>query len=142
MKIPFPTGPRALVTDSFHRYLERTYKLGVAMSMADLGGAYNLNAPVTSDKGRFVARVYRPWVTRPRLRAFQHLRHQLKAQRLPIILSLPKADGRMVAAFDHRVLELEPFVPNSGAVESWERYEKAFSLLGRLTVLCPGRSQP
>ncbi len=132
MKIPFPTGPRALATDGLQRYLERTYKLGVVTNMADLGGAYNLNALVTSDKGRFVARVYRPWVTLPRLRALQRLKHQLEAQRLPVIPPLPRADGRTVAAFDNRVLELEPFVPNSGAVESWERYEKAFSLLGRL----------
>lgn len=49
-----------------------------------------------------------------------------------MVLPLPTSDGRPVASFAGRVLELEPFVPNSGAVESWRRYEAAFSLLGKL----------
>lgn len=67
IKVPFPTGPRASVTASFLGYLEQTYKLGVVTTTADLGGAYNLNALVTSAEGRFVARLHRPWVTRRRL---------------------------------------------------------------------------
>ena len=131
MNASFPTGPRASFTVALHDYLEQTYRLDIT-DTTDLGGAYNLNTLVMSDKGRFVARVYRPWVTPLRLEALQRLKHQLKAHHLPVILPLPTADGRMVASLDGRVLELEPFAPNSGAVESWGRYEEAFSLLGSL----------
>lgn len=130
--VAFPTGPRASSTSGLQSYLERTYRLGPITATVDLGGAYNLNALVTSDGGRFVARVYRPWVTSPRLEALQSLKHRLKAHHLPVVLPLPTSDGRTVASFDGRVLELEPFVPSDGATESWERCEKAFSLLGKL----------
>ena len=131
MKAPFPTGPRASFTAGLQGYLEQTYRLEIT-SAADLGGAYNLNVLLNTPKGRFVARVYRPWVTPSRLEALQRLKLQLKAHHLPVVLPLPATDGRTVASFDGRVLELEPFVSNSGAVESWERYEKAFALLGKL----------
>ena len=130
MNASFPTGPRASFTVALHSYLEQTYRLDIT-DTTDLGGAYNLNTLVMSDKGRFVARVYRPWVTPLRLEALHRLKGKLKAQ-LPVVLPLPTADGHTVAPFDGRLLELEPFVPNSGAVESWGRYEEAFSLLGSL----------
>ncbi len=132
MNVTFPTGPRAAVTAGLQGYLERTYRLGPITATADLGGAYNLNALLSTPKGRFVARVYRPWVTSPRLEALQGLKHRLKVYHLPVVLPLPTSDGRTVASFGGRVLELEPFVPNDGAIESWERCEKAFSLLGKL----------
>lgn len=130
MKAPFPTGPRASFTVALHDCLEQTYRLDIT-DTTDLGGAYNLNVLLSTPKGPFVARVYRPWVTPLRLEALHRLKCELKAQ-LPVVLPLPTADGRTVAPFDGRVLELEPFVPNSGAVESWARYEEAFSLLGSL----------
>lgn len=130
MKAPFPIGPRASFTAGLQGYLAQTYRLEIT-SAADLGGAYNLNALLNTPEGRFVARVYRPWVTPRRLEALHRLKRELKAH-LPVVLPLPTADGRTVASFDERVLELELFVPNSGAVESWGRYEEAFSLLGSL----------
>ncbi len=130
--IPFPLGPRASVTEDLCTYLEQTYDIETVTASADLGGTYNLNALITSAKGRFVARVYRPWVTPSRLEALQQLKHYLRAQHLPVVLPLIAPDGRTVVPYEGRVLELEPFIPNSGAVESWERYEKAFALLGRL----------
>lgn len=131
-KIQCSVGPRATFTDELHFYLERTYDIGSITATNDLGGAYNLNVLLTSARGHFVVRIYRPWVTPPRLEEVQRLKRYLHAQHLPVVLPLAALSSRAVTSYEGRVLELEPFVPNDGAAESWERYKKAFALLGRL----------
>lgn len=132
VKASFPTGPRASVDTGLLKAVAHLYGLEPASDVSDLGGAYNLNVRLRSTKGSYVARVYRPWVTLTRVRALQRLKGQLAEQQLPVVLPLATLDGSTCIVYSQRVVEVEPFAPNDGAVESWRYYERAFTLLGKL----------
>jgi Ser/Thr protein kinase RdoA (MazF antagonist) len=142
---PFPLGPRATTSDALVALLAQSYALGTVERVADLGGAYNLNLRLTTARGDYVARVYRPWVTPLRLAALQRLRQELAARGIPVIPPVPTATGEPLVRVGERVAEVEPFVPHPPAEETWERYTLLVSVLARLHAAlrtCDGAPLP
>jgi homoserine kinase type II len=132
MQTDFPLGPRASLTPDLLSTVAHAYGLGPMHTVADLGGAYNLNVRLNSDAGDFVLRVYRPWVTPQRLQAIQAVKRQLHTVGIPLVLPLPTRDGQTVFTYAQRCIELEPHLPHDGSADTAARYVQAFALLGRL----------
>jgi len=98
----------------------------------DLGGSANLNLLVDDRSGRFVARVYRPFVTPARLDGLQRVRRALSAHGLPVVAPVPTRAGRPWSWLEDRLVEVEPFVPSTGRMNSVARLETALPTLGRM----------
>lgn len=125
-------GPRAILTSELAEAAARAFGLGGVAGARDLGGTYNLNVLLETEHGRYVVRVYRPWVTPTRLLAVQETREYLARCGLPVVRPLRTPDGRRMVWLDGRLVEVEPFVPHDGTADSWERCARAFAALARL----------
>jgi Ser/Thr protein kinase RdoA (MazF antagonist) len=108
------------------------FDLGTLSNAYDLGGTYNLNALLVSPTRKYVLRVYRPWVTPERLGYIQQTRKTLAQMGLPIPQPLARPTGETMLALEGRLVEVEPFVAHDHTADSWNRYAKAFALLGSL----------
>ncbi len=98
----------------------------------DMGGTYNLNLRLQSERGDVVVRVYRPWVSVARLTAVQGLRHALRQDGIPTIVPLVRPNGATTLQVDGRLIEVEPWVSSESGADTWERYIAAGAELGRL----------
>lgn len=148
MKSSLPIGPRAEYSAALLKTLTRAYDLGAVRSYADLGGTYNVNLRLDTARGTFVARVHRPWVTPERLRVLRLVKQRLQAAQIPVAVPIPARRGAAWVQHDDRLIEVEPFIAHSGATDTWQRYEQAFAMLGRMhtalaacTALPPPRVQ-
>jgi Ser/Thr protein kinase RdoA (MazF antagonist) len=142
MDATFPVGPRAVVSFGLLQALQCQYPLGAIEAWADLGGAYNLNLALHTSRGTSVARIYRPWVTPQRLQAIQVIKQGLAAHAIPVVLPIPTSAGDPLLVHEQRVVEVEPFLPGSGAAESWPAYEAAFAVLGQLHGVLAAYARP
>src|SRR5689334_6532490 len=96
-----------------------------AESAKDLGGSSNLNLLVESRDGgeRYVARVYRPWVTPKRLADMQLVRRRLAEGGVPAPLPIYTFDRKPWIVVDGRRVEVEPYIEHDAKMDSWQRIE-------------------
>ncbi len=130
-------GPRADVSVDLLEAVRDAWGLGTIVdmvSLVDVGGTYNLNVRLQTDRGDVVMRVYRPWVRPERLAAVQALREALWQVGIPVITPLVRPDGSTTLTHGDRQIEVEPWVSSDGGADSWERYQAAAIDLGRLHV--------
>jgi homoserine kinase type II len=112
--------------------LEQHYRVTPRTAPKDLGGSSNLNLLVDDGVRKFVARVYRPWVSDERLMDVQGARRRLAEARLPCLPPLTTTDGRAWVRMRAGLLELEPYVENDGRMNTLARIESSLALLGRM----------
>jgi homoserine kinase type II len=104
----------------------------------DLGGSSNLNLLLTADQGRYVVRVYRPWVTAARLTDLQRVRRHLADNGVPCSPPLPTRSGALWIRVEDRLVEVEPYVEHDAKMDTWARLAAGLPLLGRIhALLCP-----
>ena len=130
-------GPRAAISPALLDDVRDAWGLGTIADLAglgDVGGTYNLNVRLQTDRGDVVMRVYRPWVRPERLAAIQALRESLWQGGTPVITPLIRPDGTTMLSWGDRLIEVEPWVSSDGGADSWERYQAAAPQLGTLHV--------
>lgn len=101
----------------------------------ELGGSSNLNIMVTGASGRFVARVYRHWVTPGRLDAIQRARQALNEGGVPSPPPVPTLDGKDWCVAEGLLAEVERFVDRDADMDSWETLQRGLPWLGRVHSL-------
>src|SRR5262245_18688372 len=125
-------GPRATHSEELLTQVCAIFNLGTFSNAYDLDGCFSLNDCLLSSIGRYVVRVYRPWVTCERLRSIQETKKALARRGLPIPQPIAMHTGETMVALEGRLVEVEPFVTYSHVADSWDQYAKAFALLGSL----------
>lgn len=129
-------GLRARPSTALLAALRDHYGLVPTAGNLDLGGSSNLNLRVTDGDERFVARVYRRYVTAPRLAAIQLVRNELVQSGLPCSTVVPTRAGGPWIVSDGRLVEVERHVGHDAEMDDWERLEAGMPVLGRIhTVL-------
>ncbi len=121
-------GLRASSSPELFKRLREAYGIDVDESALDLGGSANLNLLVD---GRWVVRVYRPYVTPARLDAINIARTALALGGVPTSRPQSSLDGRPWTRLTGRLVEVEPYIRSDGIMNSWERLEAGLPLLGR-----------
>ncbi len=99
----------------------------------DLGGSSCLNLLMARKGARFVARVYRPYVTEARLTDIQGVRGLLKQWGIPCADVLPALSEAPYIRYQGRLIEAERYVVHDGNMDTLPRLERALPLLGRMT---------
>ncbi len=125
-------GPRTILTENDILFLAGAFQIGPVSLSKDLGGAYNLNLLLTTEKGNVVLRVHRPWVTQLRLEQLHEMKSMLARAGFPVPLPLATTNGETTLHYKDRLVELEPFIAHDGEADTWGRNFVAFSLLGKL----------
>lgn len=123
-------GPRPQFDDV--SFLSNHFPLGQVHVVKDLGGTYNLNLLLSTERGNVVLRVYRSWVTSERLSHIQKVRRALSRAAFPVPLPLLTNTGETILFYNDHLMEIEPFITHDGIADTWEHNVNAFSLLGRL----------
>lgn len=131
-------GLRATPSPDLLEALGDCYGIQISQKVIDLGGSSNLNLLVASPQGQYVIRVYRPHVTEDRLTDLQRVRHTLGAQGIPCLNPIPARDGTTWIRLNDRLVEVEPFMPHDGKMDSLHRLETALPLLGRIHTILQG----
>lgn len=145
MELPFATGPRAVASAALLTMLARAYDMGALQGYADLGGTYNANLRLDTARGAFVARVHRPWVTTERLGGLRRVKQHLQAASIPVAVPIPSRRRVAYVQHDDRLVEVERFISHDGTASTWQRYEQAFGMLGRVhaaLAACPAPPPP
>jgi homoserine kinase type II len=130
-------GPalRARPTPALLDLLRDHYGIDGPADVTDLGGSSNLNLLVTARDARYVARVYRPWVTAARLADIQRARRAINRGGVPCPEPLPTRDGAGWTSLDGRLVEVEPYIAHDAKMDSWERLAVGLPFLGRIHTL-------
>jgi homoserine kinase type II len=123
-------GPRVELNDL--SFLSEYFHFSEIRLIKDLGGTYNLNLLLQTEKGLYVLRSYRPWTTQTRLSQLHQIKLLLASAKFPVNLPIADITGETVLSHNHRLMELEPFIVHDGEANNWEHNFIAFSLLGRL----------
>lgn len=131
-------GLRATPSPRLFELLRERYGLDDTDEPRDLGGSSCLNLLVTRGGGRYVARVYRPYVSAARLDAIQQVRRELARGGVPCTAVVPTREGEPWTTIDGRLVEAEPFVERDADMDSWERLELGIPWLGRIHSLLKG----
>jgi Ser/Thr protein kinase RdoA (MazF antagonist) len=125
-------GLRATPSPMLLDLLGEQYGLDATDEALDLGGSSCLNLLVAAGGIRYVARVYRPYVSVPRLDAIQLVRRELANGGVPCSEVLPTREGKPWAVIESRLVEVECFVESDAQMDSWERLEMGLPWLGRI----------
>src|SRR5438874_5162087 len=131
-------GSRATPSPGLLERLRERYGLDGPDEAQDLGGSSCLNLQVTAGGRRYVARVYRPYVSEARLEAIQQVRRELARGGVPCTAVLPTRGGEPWTVIDGRLVEVEDFVEREGDMDSWERLEAGLPWLGRVHSVLRG----
>ncbi|MEX2246378.1 MAG: phosphotransferase [Dehalococcoidia bacterium] len=127
-------GLRAKPSSELFHVLRERYGLD-AEGATDLGGSSNLNLLIA---GRWVARVYRPYVTAARLADINRVREAIRAGDVPSAEVIPTGDGEPWTMAGDRLVEVERYVTSDARMNSWERLEDGLPTLGRIhSLLAP-----
>lgn len=129
---PFQVGPRATATPGLIEVVRTAWHIGEVAEIVDLGGTYNLNLRLRTERGNVVLRVYRPWVRPDRLAFVQSVRDGLRRHGLPVQTVMPTAEGSRSIMANHRLVEIESWWPDDGGTDSATRNMAAAGLLGPL----------
>lgn len=129
-------GRRATPSPELFNVLRDRYGIEAAGSAIDLGGSANLNLLVGDD--RWVVRVYRPYVTAPRLAELNLARRELALGSVPCSEILPTREGKPWTIVSGRLVEVERYVESDANMDSWGRLEAGLPLLGRIHTLLSG----
>jgi Ser/Thr protein kinase RdoA (MazF antagonist) len=125
-------GLRAEVSPELLHVLQRNYAIAPSTTPLDLGGSSNLNLLVVEDGRKWVARVYRPSVSRARLGDIQRARRRLAEHGFPCVVPLTASDGNDWIPVDDRLLEVEEYVEHDGHMDTWGRVESGLRVLARM----------
>ena len=128
-------GLRATLSPELFEAVRNRYGLDGLAGNVDLGGSSSLNLLVADGHGRYVVRVYRPYVTAARLADIQLARRALAAGGVPCSEAVATRDGQPWMVFDGRLVEVEHYVERDADMDSWERLEAGLPLLGRIHTL-------
>lgn len=129
-------GLRARPSPKLCAAVRTQYGMDVSSGDADLGGSSSLNLlAVSSEEGRCVVRVYRPYVTAARVAAIQRVRRVLNAGGVPCSETVATREGKPWLLFGGRIIEAERYVARDAVMNSWERIEAGLPLLGRIHSL-------
>jgi Ser/Thr protein kinase RdoA (MazF antagonist) len=131
-------GLRAVPTPGLFELFRERYGLDCRDEARDLGGSSNLNLLLSTSSERYVARVYRPYVSASRLDAIQLVRRELAQGGVPCAEAIPTREGEPWTVIDGRRVEVEPYIESDGAMDSWERLEWGLPWLGRIHSLLRG----
>lgn len=96
-------GLRATPSPALFHVLRERYGID-AEGAVDLGGSSNLNLLID---GKWVARVYRPYVTAARLAGINHVRAAIRAGHVPSAELIPTDEREPWAMVDERLVEVE-----------------------------------
>ncbi len=99
----------------------------------DIGGSSCLNLLMMRDGARYVARVYRPYVTEARLRDIQRVRSILKCWGIPCANLLPAVSGAPYIRYQGRLIEAEGYVDHDGYMDTLAQLKRGLPVLGRMT---------
>jgi Ser/Thr protein kinase RdoA (MazF antagonist) len=125
-------GLRATPSLSLFEALRERYGLDATDEIRDLGGSSNLNLLIVTGDGRYVVRVYRPYVSASRLRDIQSVRRELTKSGIPCAELVPTREDETWTMIDGRLVEVERFVEHDEDMNSWERLESGLPWLGRI----------
>jgi len=128
-------GTRAILSADLEGFLRARWGVRPAGAAPDLGGSGNLNLLVTDGRSLKVARVYRPFVTGPRVAALQAVRRHLTSHGIPCAEPIPARSGRGWESFEGRAVELEPYVTAPAAMHTLAGVRTGLAVLGRIHAL-------
>ncbi len=128
-------GLRAASSVELEELLRRSWSVRPLGPDSDLGGSSNLNLLVGDGLTRYVARVYRPFVTAERLAVIQAVRRRLSDGGLPVVESIPTLEGHPWSVLDDRLVEVEPFVASTGRMHDMTSVTAGLQLLGRIHAI-------
>jgi len=135
---------RAVVTPELLAIVRDSYGLPDISDPVDLGGSMNLNVRF----GRWVIRVYCPWVSPERVAAIQRVRGALVDAGFPFARTLQTRAGEDYLMWDRRVVEVEGYIPGQ-KMRADDQLVRGMAVLGRihttlqsLTVSPAGRTAP
>lgn len=135
--------PRPILSNGLLRQVDAQYGLKVVGEPKDLGGSRNLNLLVANQDEKYVIRVYRSWITEPRLEAMQSARQALNDGGVPSSVVKPTLSGGLWIEHAGQLTEVEEFVAHDDNMDSWERLEQGLPYLGRVhTILNALRLDP
>ncbi|WP_020575442.1 phosphotransferase [Actinopolymorpha alba] len=128
-------GLRAIPTAKLVTALGVHYGLD-ASAAADLGGGLNLNLLVMKGSARYVARVYRPYVTPERLDDIQRVRRELARAGVPCSPPVPTGDGKPWIRVEGRMVEVESYVEHDHSrMITPDLLQRGLPMLGRIHSL-------
>lgn len=122
-------GLRARLTEELTDAVRSAYGIACDTPPVDLGGSSNLNLLVSDREDLWVVRVYRPYVTKPRLRAIHMVRHELEATGVPCGGLLPTRNGDDWIVHQGRLVEVERFVERDADMDSWGALDAGMAVL-------------
>ena len=131
-------GLRAAASSELLELICECYGFNNVSGVRDLGGSSSLNLFIAANGSRYVARVYRPYVSAARLGAIQHVRRELARGGVPCAEEVPTSDGAPSIMFEGRIIEVEHFVEGESKMETWESLELGLPWLGRIHSLLRG----
>jgi homoserine kinase type II len=114
------------------------YGIETGSGPVDLGGSSNLNLLLTGASGRWVARVYRPYVMAERLEAIHAARQELTRAGVPCGGPLETKAGQAWTTFEGRLVEVEPYVERDAEMDTWPALETGLPLLARIHAVLSG----
>lgn len=101
-------------------------------SIKDLGGSYNRNIQLKTNKGNVVARLYQAYTTNSRLADIQKVREHLNASGVPTSKIIPTKKGERFACFDNKLLEVEGYVKKHENMNTWGKLSVGIKVLGKI----------
>lgn len=125
-------GLRARPSVALLKTVYDAYGISGISGSIDLGGSANLNLLVSDAHGRYVVRVYRPYVNEARLADIQLARQELNARGIPTSVIRSTLDGRQHIEFVGRLVEVERYAESDASMDSWQRLMEGLPLLGRM----------
>jgi Ser/Thr protein kinase RdoA (MazF antagonist) len=108
------------------------YKIEFETEPVDLGGSSTLNLLVTGRSSQWVLRVYRPYVTKERLKALHEIRQALSLAGVPCAGLVATPTGAPRISFDSRQVELEHYIEHDAEMDTWETLEIGLPVLARM----------
>ncbi len=125
-------GGRPAVPAALLPALADHYGLQDLQDVRDLGGSTSHNLLMRSDAGALVVRIHRAWLTTDRLAAMQDARRVLTQVGIPCAVPLRTRSGASWMTVGAYLVEVEPHVPSTGKMDTWNRLEAGLPILGRI----------
>lgn len=141
-------SPRPVASKKVLDGIRSAYGMQFEDNPKDLGGSRNLNLLLNAGNSKYVARIYRDWISSPRLEAIQMARQALNTGGVPSSTNIPTLSREKYTKVDGCLIEVEEYVEHSGNMNTWERLAIGLPWLGRVhnilsrLVIDPDTRQP